>query len=101
MTERIEVRYDAMEQFAAKFQAQAQSVAAVLQRVRSTMQELENGGWKGRGADAFFAEMNGEVLPGIQRLQAAMEEAQPNTRRMVEIMQHAEQEAASLFQQNT
>jgi WXG100 family type VII secretion target len=101
MTERIEVRYDAMEQFAAKFQAQAQSVAVVLQRVRGTMQELQNGGWEGRGSDAFFAEMNGEVLPAMQRLQAAMEDSQQNTRRMADIMEQAEEEAASLFQQNT
>ncbi|HMQ51345.1 MAG TPA: WXG100 family type VII secretion target [Anaerolineae bacterium] len=101
MTERIEVRYDAMEQFAAKFQAQAQSVAAVLQRVGGTMQELQNGGWAGRGSDAFFAEMNGEVLPAVQRLQAAMEDAQQNTRRMAEIVQQAEDEAAGLFRQQT
>jgi WXG100 family type VII secretion target len=101
MSDQIEVRYDEMQQIAGKFNAQSQSVQDTLQRVKSTMEQLKNGGWEGRGSDAFFSEMEGEVLPAVQRLVQALEEAAQVTQKIVQVVQGAEQDASSLFRQAT
>ena len=59
---------------------------------------LHNGGWIGRGSQAFFAEMHTEVMPALQRLIGALHEAEDVTAQMRQLMQEAEAEAARLFQ---
>jgi WXG100 family type VII secretion target len=69
----------------------------MLEKVRSSMSKLEDGGWIGRGSDAFFQEMNSEVLPASLRLQEVLDEASQVTRAIVQIVQQAEEEASSPF----
>lgn len=97
MAEKIEVNYDQMEQVAGRFANQSQAVQETHQKVHNSMSKLENGGWEGRGSNAFFAEMNGEVLPALHRLQSAIEEANRITKQIVQTMHNAEDEAASPF----
>lgn len=97
MHDRIEVNYEQMEQIASQFANQAQEVQQMVQKVRSSMSNLENGGWEGRGSDAFFAEMNSEVLPASERLQQALEEANRVTKSIMQTVQQAEEEASAQF----
>ena len=53
--------------------------------------------WVGLGSDAFFEEMQGEVLPAVQRLQEALEQAGMVTGEIVSIFQQADEEASSPF----
>ena len=61
------------------------------------MEHLQGGAWRGRGADAFYAEMKDFVLPSVGRLVAALEEACHCTRTIAERFQAAEREAGALF----
>jgi uncharacterized protein YukE len=61
------------------------------------MNTLQNGDWIGQGARAFFREMDSEVLPAVQRLQAALETAARTTGEINRIMQQAEEQAARLL----
>lgn len=97
MFDRIEADYDQLEQLSARFMNQSQAIEQMLQNVRSSMSSLENGGWIGRGSNAFFAEMNGEVLPASERLQQALDEASRMTRVIMQTVQQAEEEASTLF----
>jgi WXG100 family type VII secretion target len=97
MFDRIEADYDQLEQLSARFMNQSQAIEQMLQNVRSSMGNLENGGWIGRGSNAFFAEMNGEVLPASERLQQALDEASRMTRVITQTVQQAEEEASTLF----
>jgi WXG100 family type VII secretion target len=97
MVDKIEANYEQLEQLAGRFANQGQSIQQMLQSVRNSMSKLENGGWIGRGSEAFFAEMNGEVLPASQRLQQALEEADRVTKSISQTMQQAEEEASSPF----
>jgi WXG100 family type VII secretion target len=97
MADEIRADYDQLEQVANKFAQQAQEIQQMLQKVRGSMQKLENGGWIGRGSDAFFNEMNGEVLPASLRLQQALGEANRSVKDIMQTVYQAEEEASSVF----
>ena len=68
MTDVIRVDYEALQQVADKFGYEAEAIQALLTAVRGSMNPLEGGGWIGKGSDAFFGEMNSDILPAVQRL---------------------------------
>lgn len=93
----IQARYDGLAGVANRFGNQAQSSQELLARVRQTMRMLEGDGWQGRGSTAFFTEMNGEVLPAMQRLAAALNQARTVTLDIARVIRQAEEEAARPF----
>ncbi|HMQ51231.1 MAG TPA: WXG100 family type VII secretion target [Anaerolineae bacterium] len=97
MAEEIRADYEQLETIASQFAKQAQAIQQMLQKVQKSMDELENDGWIGRGSDAFFAEMQGEVLPASNRLHDALEEASRVTKEIIQTVQQAEDEACSPF----
>lgn len=98
MADKIRVEYDPLGQVATRFANQSETAGQMLQNVRSRFQQLEDGGWIGLGADAFFSEMNSFVLPASQRLQEALDEAGQKTKEIMDKMKQAEEEARSQFQ---
>jgi len=72
-------------------------IQELMQKVRSSVQQLEDGGWIGRGADSFFSEMQSVVFPAIQRLESSLNDASSTTKQIAQNMQQAEQDAQSLF----
>jgi len=97
MYEEIRADYDQLEQVASQFANQSQAIQQMLQNVRSSMDPLEGGGWIGRGSDAFFAEMQSEVIPANERLQQALDEANRVTKQIVQVVKQAEDDASSPF----
>lgn len=97
MADEIRADYEQLEQITNRFASQQQAVQQMLQRVRGSMSQLENGGWIGRGSQAFFAEMNGEVLPASNRLQQALGEASRSVNEIAQTIRQAEEEASSVF----
>ena len=97
MGDEIRADYEQLEDVASRFANQSQVIQQMLEKVRSSMSKLEDGGWIGRGSDAFFQEMNSEVLPASLRLQEVLDEASQVTRAIVQIVQQAEDEACSPF----
>ena len=97
MSDEIRADYDQLEQVAGKFASQMQVVQDMLQKVLGDFENLENGGWIGRGSEAFISEMRGEVLPATTRLIEALNEGQQVTRQIAQVMKHAEQDASSRF----
>ena len=93
----IQADYDRLEQIANQFANQSQAIQQMLQSTKGAMDPLQGGGWIGRGSDAFFSEMQGEVLPASERLQEALDEAGRVTKQIVQIVKQAEEEASSPF----
>lgn len=93
----IQAQYDQLEQIAVRFGRQAEATAQTTQRVQQSMRALQTGGWEGRGAAAFFGEMDRSVLPSIRRLAAALQQSQTVTRRISQVMRTAEEEASWPF----
>jgi len=97
MADEIRADYEQLQEIATRFANQSQTVQEMLQRVRNSMSKLEDGGWIGRGSDAFFNEMNGEVLPATERLRQAMDEGARATNNIAQIIHQAEDEASAPF----
>ncbi len=93
----IQAQYEQLEQIAVRFGQQAEAAAQTTQRAQQSMRALQAGGWEGRGAAAFFAEMQGTALPATQRLAEALQQASATTRLIVQVMRQAEEEAAAPF----
>jgi WXG100 family type VII secretion target len=93
----IQAQYDQLEQIAVRFGQQAEAATQTTQRVQQSMRALQAGGWEGRGAAAFFGEMERSVLPSMQRLSGALHQSQTVTRQVSQVMQAAEEEASLPF----
>lgn len=96
----VQVQYDQLSRVANQFGRTAESVAATQQSVLRSAQQLRQGGWQGRGSAAFFTEIDGVVLPAMQRLSAGLKEAQKVTLQIGFLMRQAEEEASRPFRGN-
>lgn len=94
----VQANYESLERTAQRFAQQAEEQTQLARAVDRAFAPLHNGGWIGRGSQAFFAEMHTEVMPALQRLIAALHEAEDVTAQMRQLMHEAEAEAARLFQ---
>ena len=86
-----------MGQAAQALNQEGQNVQTMYNQLKSHTESLHNNGWKGRGADAFFREMEGTILPAVQKLINAMDHSADTIKKIHDIFTSAEQEAAQLF----
>jgi WXG100 family type VII secretion target len=96
MADEIRGDYEQLQQVAQKFNAQAQEIAQMSQKIKQGMSKLE-GSWEGRGSDSFFREMTQLVIPGITRLNKALSQAGQTTAKIAQTLKQAEEDASNLF----
>lgn len=94
----IQVEYEQMAGLSRRMRERAEACGALRQRLQQALTPLQQGGWYGRGATAFFREMESDVLPAMNRLETALTEGHLVLDEIVRIFQQAEAEAAALFQ---
>lgn len=94
---KIQCDYDELGNIANQFMQEATGIADLTSKIQSLVDELEGGGWIGRGAESFYAEMHDLVFPGLQRLSQALEDAGQATKQINNILSQAEQEASGQF----
>lgn len=94
----IQAKYDELDAIASRFSQQSTAVNALSTQVRRGFEALAGGGWEGKGSAAFFAEMENDVFPAVQRLRQVLDEARTVTLEAKAILERAEQEAGALFQ---
>lgn len=97
MSDEIKADYQQLEQIASRFTQQAQVILEMSQKVRASMGKLEDGGWIGRAADAFFNEMNSLIFPACERLHTVLNDASQATKDIAQNLNQAEEEAAAPF----
>jgi WXG100 family type VII secretion target len=93
----IQCNYDSLAEMMISFSREADQTRQLMQTVRQVVNGLQSGGWIGLGAEAFFAEMEHLVFPGVERLSNALSDAGGATKRIAELLRAAEEEAAALF----
>lgn len=93
----IQGRYDELGEAASRFSAYSDSVKSLQGTILRQLDNLRNHGWIGKGADSFYAEMEGELLPGLNRLINALGDASSATNRIADTFRKAEDEACRLF----
>ena len=94
---RIRGDYDALAQISQMFARQAEEMHRTIQRVQRQKDTLQGGDWVGKGATAFYQEMDGEVLPSVRRLATALSTADRVARQISQILNQAEEEAARIL----
>ena len=70
--DRTRANYDELNNAARRWAAEAERAQQMVATLKQNMDVLQGGGWVGQGARAFYAEMNGQVLPSLNRLVAAL-----------------------------
>jgi WXG100 family type VII secretion target len=83
---RVRADYDSLAAIARLFGQEAANARQTLRHLRRQMDVLQNGDWIGRGATAFYHEMNGAILPSLQRLVIALETAERVAAKISQIM---------------
>jgi WXG100 family type VII secretion target len=99
MADKIEVNYGDLQRLAGGFNNGADSVEAMINKIKAQVENLRST-WEGRGADAFFKEMDELVFPGLNKLKAALGQASQTTNQLATVFQQAESEASGLFNQD-
>ena len=97
MADKTEVNYDQLQMFMKAFDAEAEDILALTKQTSSKVEDLHGDKWVGRGSDKFFSEMQGEVLPAMNRLVGALQQASQITREIAEIFNQAEEETQGFF----
>lgn len=96
MADIIQANYESLAGIAKSFAQHAAKIRHIQGRLNRQMALLRPA-WTGRGSEAFFAEMSDKVLPAVQRLSAALAEADRVTRQIQEILRQAEEQGATPF----
>jgi WXG100 family type VII secretion target len=94
---RIRVDYDSLTQISQLFARHSEDTQRTIQRVQQQKDTLEGGDWVGKGATAFYKEMDGEILPSLKRLATAFSTADRVTCQIIQILKQAEEEAARIL----
>ncbi len=94
---RIQCDYDALLALAGNFQQHAEETRALLDACRHGVDALRSGDWIGVGAQHFYQEMDEIVLPAVQHLLSALNEAANAAKRICDLFEAAEDEAGALF----
>ncbi len=89
--------YDELKSIQGMFNSQADAIARMNRDVKSRTETLQGGDWIGRGAKAYFQEMNGQVMPSLTRLQRALAEAARITAQIAQTVKQAEDDASACF----
>lgn len=98
---RIRADHDQLKTISAQFQREENSVAALITQLREPLEVLRGGDWQGRGATAFYAEMDQSCLPALQRLKKALAQAGSTVQRISARLREAEAEAAAVLRDRT
>jgi WXG100 family type VII secretion target len=77
------------------FSRQLSATQRSVQAIQQKFGVLQGGDWIGQGANAFFQEMQSDVLPALQRLLRALEASERVTKQISGLLRDAEQDAAN------
>lgn len=93
----IRGEYNDLRNIASTFRSNADSINGTNQKLKSAMETLQGGDWIGKGATAFYSEMNGQVMPSMQRLRNALSEAARVTQEISQVIKQAETDSSGCF----
>ena len=94
---KIRADYDQLKQIGSLFGAEADNASRLKQALAQAIDALRGGDWIGPGASAFYAEMDGQVMPSLGRLASAMSLAQRAALQISQVIRQGEDEAAAVL----
>lgn len=97
MVRKVAIQYDKAEDIEKQLAEWAEKVEDLIQKLRRQQSTLQAGGWRGRGSDAFYEEMDNLCFPALVKLTDALEETSKGVRKSIDIFKEAEQRGSKLF----
>ncbi len=94
---RIRSEYDELEQIVKMFLSRSEQTDQSLKRLTNQMETLRGGDWVGQGAKKFCSEMDSSLIPSMQNLSNGLEEGGKVTKKIIQIMRQADEDAAKLI----
>jgi WXG100 family type VII secretion target len=95
MSDMISVDYNQLSGVAQQFEQESMRVKKLMNDIDAQINTLRRGGWIADAATRFYQEMDNEVMPGVSRLQQALNQAASTCRDIATTMDDADQEACS------
>ncbi len=86
-----------MPEISKRFEREAVNVKHSIDSLKRTIEVLKGGDWFGEGANAFYREMESEVMPAMQRLLKTLEMASGVIQAIERLLHEAEQTIGGLF----
>lgn len=96
MADKTIVDYEQLREFAKKFANEGEVLAQLTSQIRQSVNDLK-GEWIGAGSDAFFDEMETELLPALKRLHEAMTFSGATVNNISKIYRSAEEEGSNFI----
>lgn len=93
----VQVNYDEMQTIIKTLETEEQDIRALLKQTKSKVEALHGDGWIGQGADQFFNEMNGVVLPATNKMVYALDVAGKVATQIIKIIRNADEETKGFF----
>jgi len=93
----IRADFDQMPDISKRFEREAVNVKRSIDSLNRTIEMLKGGDWFGEGANAFYREMESQVMPSMQRLLKALEMGSGVTKAIERLLHEAEQAIGGLF----
>jgi WXG100 family type VII secretion target len=78
-------------------QTEEEDIRALLQQTKSKVEALHGNQWVGQGADQFFNEMEGTVLPSMGKMVYALDVAGRVAQQIINIIHSADEETKGFF----
>ncbi len=101
VAENIQANYDELDEISRRFADNADQVRTIERRINDQMEILRSGAWQGQNATVFYNVMDDTLMPGINRLAHALDEAETTTNQVANEMRSAEEEAESIMKSAT
>jgi WXG100 family type VII secretion target len=89
--------YDELRTISSTLRSNADAINSTNQKLKSAIGTLQGGDWIGKGATAFYSEMNGQVMPSMQRLRNALSEGGRVVQEIAQLLSQCEKDASSCF----
>jgi WXG100 family type VII secretion target len=93
----IRADYDQMPEISKRLGREAVNVKRSIDSLNRTIELLKGGDWFGEGANAFYREMESQVMPSMQRLQTTLEMGSGAVKTIERLLHEAEEAIGGLF----
>ena len=95
--ESVSLNYDVMQDIVKTLQNEEAELRQLLGQTKSKVEALHGNQWVGKGADQFFSEMEGEVLPAMGKMVYALDVAGNVAKQIMSIIHAADEETKNYF----
>lgn len=93
----VQADHDVLANISQRFDDQSDQVRAQYDKIMQQLQVLQNGAWEGPNADKAFEIFEGTLLPAVQRLSKALDQASQTTKQVSKMMKDSDEEMKGLF----